>query len=153
MNSHKAMDLNSFRKGVKEGWFESSSAFQKHVMYGKLDTGDLDDSQSLRAACLYMHFGWLRTWKCSKRKASTMLQQGRSVTELLWVCVVVISQTFPEVCRSTSSAFSENWELDVLSALSCHDEEQHEDQNHRGRASWCPRSRSSEDLHLAAEIS
>ena len=71
---------------VKEGWFASSSAFQKHVMYGKLDTGDLDDSQSLRAACVYMHFGWLRTWKCSKRKFSTMLQQGRSVTELLWLC-------------------------------------------------------------------
>ncbi|CAE7503147.1 unnamed protein product [Symbiodinium sp. CCMP2592] len=80
------MDLNSFRKGVKEDWFASSSAFQKHVMYGKLDTGDLADSQSLRAACVYMHFGWLRTWKCSKCKASTVLQQGRSLTEILWVC-------------------------------------------------------------------
>ena len=93
MNSHIAMDLNSFRKGVKEDWFASSSAFQNHVMYGNLDTGDLDDSQSLRAACVYMHFGWLRTWKCSKCKASTMLQQGRSVSELLWVCVVVIRVT------------------------------------------------------------
>ena len=43
MNSHKAMDLNSLRKGVKEDWFASSSAFQRHVMYGKLGTGDLDD--------------------------------------------------------------------------------------------------------------
>ena len=45
------MDLDSFRKGIKEEFFQSSSSFQAHIQHKALDTGTLVDHQ-LCAPCV-----------------------------------------------------------------------------------------------------
>ena len=81
-----AMDLDSFRRGIKDEFFESSSAFQAHIQHKALDTGTLVDSPALRALCVFMHYKLVRTHRCSACKSRCILIQSRSGDELKWIC-------------------------------------------------------------------
>ena len=67
------MDLDSFRKGIKEEFFQSSSSFQAHIQHKALDTGTLMDSPALRALCVFMHYKLARTHRCSACKSRCIL--------------------------------------------------------------------------------
>ena len=88
-----AMDLDSFRRGIKDEFFESSSAFQAHIQHKALDTGTLVDSPALRALCVFMHYKLVRTHRCSACKSRCILIQSRSGDELKWICEKNRNQT------------------------------------------------------------
>lgn len=74
------MDLNTFRKGIRDEFFQPSAAFQKNIMYVPLsidDSSDLQDSMTLRALMVFMHYGHygMLTWSCSRCKASCTLRR------------------------------------------------------------------------------
>ena len=87
------MDLDSFRKGIKEEFFQSSSSFQAHIQHKALDTGTLVDSPALRALCVFMHYKLARTHRCSACKSRCILIKSRSADELKWICDKNRSQT------------------------------------------------------------
>ena len=76
------MHLDSFRRGIKDEFFESSSAFQAHIQHKALDTGTLVDSPALRALCVFMHYKLVRTHRCSACKSRCILIQSRSGDEV-----------------------------------------------------------------------
>ena len=47
---------------------------------------DLQDSMTLRALMVFMHYGMLKTWRCSRCKASCTLRKGDSDNNHFWVC-------------------------------------------------------------------
>ena len=81
------MDLDTFRKSVNDSMFETSSAFQKEILYKDLDLQELENSSALRACCVFMHYELVDApAKCNTCKASCTLEQGRSSNELFWLC-------------------------------------------------------------------
>ena len=75
------MDLDTFRKSVNDSMFETSSAFQKEILYKDLDLQELENSSALRACCVFMHYELVDApAKCNTCKAGCTLEQGRSST-------------------------------------------------------------------------
>ena len=70
------MDLDTFRENVSEYWFNSSSAFQQHVMYGALDFAEMEESLALRGMLVCMNFELVKTWRCSTCRSACIVQQG-----------------------------------------------------------------------------
>ena len=82
----RTMDLDSFRKGIKEEFFESSSAFQAQIQLKALDIGTLVDSPTLRALCIFIHYKLVRTHRCSIYKNKCILIQKRPNNEFKRIC-------------------------------------------------------------------
>ena len=83
------MGLNSFRKGINDGFFETSSGFQKHVMYQALnidESSNLQDTSALRALLVFMRYGMVKIWKCSKCKSSCTIRQNGKSGACVWKC-------------------------------------------------------------------
>ena len=81
------MDLDTFWKTLDDSIFATSASCPKEILYKALDCQELQDSQGLRALCVFMHYELVDApVKCLACKAPCTLEQGRSPSELFWLC-------------------------------------------------------------------
>ena len=76
------MDLDSFRKNIREEFFQSSLFFQAHIQHKALDPGTLVDSPALRTLYVFMRYKLARAYRCSACKSRCLLIQSKSADEL-----------------------------------------------------------------------